>query len=253
MAMLAEVVELVIGVDTHNDTHTATVVVTGAVVEQATVAATPVGYRQLLRLADRQDGRRGWAIESPGGYGAGLTRFLATHDERVVELDRPSGPPAATAPSPTPGCDQGRQALARDRLAQPRAAGQRAAWAARLAARRSAVQAATDAQRQLHASPPQPTPERRDRRAHPSDHHPRAGLAAGVAHPMRGGPDRGRHRPVCLVSYRPLPDRRRLRHARRRRPHPRLLGPDGPGAAESLRRPPAQPGPARHRPDQAGL
>ena len=42
MAMLADLVELVIGVDTHKDTHTAAVVTaaTGAVVEQATVAAT---------------------------------------------------------------------------------------------------------------------------------------------------------------------------------------------------------------------
>jgi hypothetical protein len=74
---------------------------TGAVVEQATVPATPAGYRQLLRLADRQDGRRVWAIEGTGGYGAGLTRFLHGQAEQVVELDRPSGPPAATAPSPT--------------------------------------------------------------------------------------------------------------------------------------------------------
>jgi len=42
---------------------------------QATVPATPAGYRQLLRVADRHDGRRVWAIESTGGYGAGLTRF----------------------------------------------------------------------------------------------------------------------------------------------------------------------------------
>jgi hypothetical protein len=44
-----------------------------------------------------------------------------------------------------------REALGRDQLAQPRAAGHRAALSVRLAARRSAVQAATDAQRQLHA------------------------------------------------------------------------------------------------------
>jgi Transposase len=64
-----------VGVDTHKDTHTAAVVVaaTGALVAQATVPATTAGYRELLRLADRQDGRRGWAIEGTGGYGAGLT------------------------------------------------------------------------------------------------------------------------------------------------------------------------------------
>src|SRR5918994_2266847 len=91
MAMLADLIELVIGVDTHKDSHTAAVVAaaTGAVVEQATVPATPVGYRQLLRFADRHDGRRVWAIEGTGGYGAGLTRFLQAHTEQVVELDRP--------------------------------------------------------------------------------------------------------------------------------------------------------------------
>jgi transposase len=91
MPMLADTVELVIGVDTHKDTHTAAVVqaVSGAFVDQVTVPATPAGYQQLLRLADRQDGRRVWAIEGTGGYGAGLTRFLHGHAERVVELDRP--------------------------------------------------------------------------------------------------------------------------------------------------------------------
>ena len=52
MAMLADTVELVIGVDTHKDTHTAAVVVaaTGAVLEQVTLPATPAGYQQLLKL-----------------------------------------------------------------------------------------------------------------------------------------------------------------------------------------------------------
>jgi hypothetical protein len=44
-----------------------------------------------------------------------------------------------------------REVLGRDQLAQPRATGPRAALSVRLAARRSVVQAAGDAQRQLHA------------------------------------------------------------------------------------------------------
>jgi hypothetical protein len=42
MAMLADTVELVIGVDTHKETHTAAVVAaaTGVVIAQATVTAT---------------------------------------------------------------------------------------------------------------------------------------------------------------------------------------------------------------------
>src|SRR5215213_8304856 len=153
MAMLAEVVELVIGVDTHKHTHTAAVVVaaTGVVLEQATVPATPAGYRQLLGLADRRVGRRVWAIEGTGGYGAGLTRFL--HAEQVIELDRPKRAARrhGAKSDPLDAIRAAREALGRDQLAQPRAAGQRAALQVRLTARRSAVQAATDAQRQLHA------------------------------------------------------------------------------------------------------
>jgi transposase len=155
MAMLADLVELVIGVDTHKDTHTAAVVQagSGAMLEQVTVSATPAGYRQLLQLADRHDGRRVWAIEGTGGYGAGLTRCLAAHAEQVLELDRPKRVARrhGAKSDPLDAIRAAREALGRDQLAQPRAAGHRAALSVRLAARRSAVQATTDAQRQLHA------------------------------------------------------------------------------------------------------
>jgi transposase len=94
-----------------------------------------------------------WAVEGTGGYGAGLTRFLAANAEQVVELDRPKRA-ARRHGAKSDSLDAtraAREALGRDRLAQPRAAGHRAALSVRLTARRSAVQAATDAQRQLHA------------------------------------------------------------------------------------------------------
>jgi transposase len=141
-------VEVVIGVDTHKHTHTAAVVVaaTGAMIQQATVPATLAGYRQLLRLANRQDGRRVWAIEGTGGDGAGLTRFLHAHQERVVELDRPrrTARRHGAKSDPLDATRAAREALGRDQLAQPRAAGHRAALSVRLTARRSAVQAATE-------------------------------------------------------------------------------------------------------------
>ena len=155
MAMLADTVELVIGVDTHKHTHTAAVVVaaTGAMIQQVTVPAAPAGYRQLLKLAGQHQGQRVWAIESTGGYGAGLTRFLQAHAEQVLELDRPKRVARrhGAKSDPLDAIRAAREALGRDQLAQPRAAGHRAALSVRLAARRSAVQAATDAQRQLHA------------------------------------------------------------------------------------------------------
>jgi Transposase len=125
-------------------THTAAVVqaVSGAVVDQVTVPATSAGYQQLLRFADRPVGRRVWAIEGTGGYGAGLTRFLHGQAERVVELDRPKRPARrhGAKSDPLDATRAAREALGRDQLAQPRAAGQRAALSVRLAERRSAVQ-----------------------------------------------------------------------------------------------------------------
>ena len=144
-----------VGVDTHKHTHTAAVVVaaTGAVIEQVTVPAAPAGYRQLLTLVSQQPGQRVWAIEGTGGYGAGLTRFLQGQAEQVVELDRPKRT-ARRHGAKSDALDAiraAREALGREQLAQPRAAGHRAALSVRLAARRSAIQATTDAQRQLHA------------------------------------------------------------------------------------------------------
>jgi transposase len=155
MAMLADSVEVVIGVDTHKHTHTAAVVAatTGAMIAQVTVPATSAGYQQLLELADRHHGRRVWAVEGTGGYGAGLTRFLSAYHEQVVELDRPKRAARrhGAKSDPLDAHRAAREVLGREQLAQPRATGPRAALSVRLAARRSAVQAAGDAQRQLHA------------------------------------------------------------------------------------------------------
>ena len=73
MHMLADLVELVIGVDTHKQTHTAAVVAaaTGAMIEQLTVPTTPAGYQQLLRLADRHGGRRVWRSRAPAAMAPG--------------------------------------------------------------------------------------------------------------------------------------------------------------------------------------
>jgi transposase len=153
--MLAELVEVVIGVDTHKHTHTGAVVVaaTGAAVENLTVATDPDGYDELVAMAERHSGLRVWAIEGTGGYGAGLARFLAERGEVVIELDRPNRPARRNGAKSDPldAVRAAREALAREHLAQPRSAGERAALSVRLAARRSAVDAATVAQRQLHA------------------------------------------------------------------------------------------------------
>jgi hypothetical protein len=123
------------------------------VIETTTVATDPDGYEELVGLADRASGLRAWSIEGTGGYGAGLVRRLGESDEWVIELDRPNRPARRNGAKSDEldAIRAGREALAREHLAQPRAAGDRAALSVRVAARRSAIDAATTAQRQLHA------------------------------------------------------------------------------------------------------
>ncbi|WP_199853171.1 transposase [Plantactinospora sp. BC1] len=104
-------------------------------------------------MAERHSGLRAWAVEGTGGYGAGLHRHLAGAGELVVELDRPKRPArrAGAKSDPIDAERAARDALARTRLAQPKTGPQRAALQMRLTARRAAVEAATTAQRQLHA------------------------------------------------------------------------------------------------------
>jgi transposase len=91
--MLADDVLFVIGVDTHADTHTLALIDARAQRTRATmtIPATRRGYRQALRLAERQaPGSRAWALEGSGSYGAGLARLLTERGEQVLEVERPS-------------------------------------------------------------------------------------------------------------------------------------------------------------------
>jgi transposase len=153
--MLADTVEVVIGVDTHKHTHTAAVVVaaTGAAIDDATVGTDLGGYAALLAMGVGHSGLRAWAIEGTGGYGAGLARYLAERGEAVIELDRPNRPARRNGAKSDPldAIRAAREALARRYRAQPRTGAERGALSVRMAARRSAVEGATLAQRQLHA------------------------------------------------------------------------------------------------------
>jgi len=155
VTMLAEVVDVVIGVDTHKHTHTAAVVTatTGAVAEIVTVATDLDGYDELVALADRHAGLRAWAIEGTGSYGAGLTRHLQVGGEEVLELDRPKRPPRrmGAKSDDIDAVRTARDALAREINATPRQGSERAALSVLLTARRSAVEAAKVAHVQLQS------------------------------------------------------------------------------------------------------
>lgn len=150
---LREVVDVVIGVDTHVHTHSAAVVDvgTGGVLDEITVEATAEGYAQLVEFAAEHAVLRAWAIEGTGGHGAGLTRHLERREEIVVELDRPERAKRRNGAKSDPldAIRAAREALSRPKLGTPRSGGDRQALSVLLAARRSAVNASTDAQRQL--------------------------------------------------------------------------------------------------------
>ena len=150
---LREVVDVVIGVDTHVHTHSAAVVDarTGGVLDEITVEATADGYHQLVEFVDGHAALRAWAIEGTGGHGAGLTRHLVRNEEVVIELDRPERAKRrhGAKSDPLDAIRAAREALSRPRLGGPRSGGDRQALSVLLAARRSAVDAGAVAQRQV--------------------------------------------------------------------------------------------------------
>jgi transposase len=151
--MLADQLDYVIGVDPHRDRHALAIIEvrSGGVLLETTFEADSAGYAAALGLADEHaPGRRSFAIEGAGSYGAGLTRFLSDHGETVFEVgrlerERRSG-------GKTDALDAVRAArnlLSNKRPAQPRAKGEREALRALMAARDGAVTAKTAALSQL--------------------------------------------------------------------------------------------------------
>jgi transposase len=155
MSMLAELVDVVIGVDTHTDTHTAAVVLagTGAAVAELTVPTDAAGLRSLLTWAQLQPGRRCWAIEGTGSFGLGLTELLEAHDEDVIEVERPhrAARRHGAKSDRIDAVRAAREALTLEHRIVPKHGPERAALAALLTVRRSAVDAVREAHQQLHA------------------------------------------------------------------------------------------------------
>jgi transposase len=143
--MLADQLDYIVGVDPHRDSHAIAIVhvVSGAVVIESTVIANNDGYARALELAERHaPGRRAFAIEGTGSFGAGLTRFLTGRDERVCEVGRLRR--ERRTGGKTDALDAVRAArsvLTQKRPTTPRAGGERQALQALVAAREGAVNA----------------------------------------------------------------------------------------------------------------
>ena len=155
MSRLAGTIDGMIGVDPHRDTLAAAATdVVGGLLAQTSVRADAAGYRRLLDFARAQvPGRRCWAVEGAGSYGAGLAAFLRARGERVVEVGRPKRPPRRTG-AKSDALDAvraAREALTQDHPLAPRRRGDREALRVLLATRHGACAAKVSAINQLKA------------------------------------------------------------------------------------------------------
>ena len=153
---LAGDADLIIGVDTHLDTHTAAICdARGRVVSQLQIPATTAGYVQVLAWARSAAGDRPvtWAVEGTRHYGLGLARHLTARGEQVAEIDssRHIGKRRAGKSDPIDAVRAARELLARPAPAQMRADGDREALRLLMIDRDNAVQSAKTARTALAA------------------------------------------------------------------------------------------------------
>ena len=155
MSMLADRVDYVIGIDCHKERHVAAVADRlGGLQATLSVTSDAQGYRSLLKWADKNaGGRRVWAIEGAGSYGAGLSDWLAEKQERMVEVDRPKRPKrkAGIKSDELDALRAAKDALAAKRLAEPRRRGGLEAVRVLKISRKQAVQVSAVAVVQLKA------------------------------------------------------------------------------------------------------
>jgi transposase len=146
--MLAEGADYVVGVDTHADKHAFALVETktALLLESFELPASAQGYRQALSRVQRlAQGKRLWALEGSGCYGAGLARFLIERKESVREVARPlrRGMEGRLKSDSLDAYRAARAALERPSerpLASPRASGMREALRVMLTTREQVVE-----------------------------------------------------------------------------------------------------------------
>jgi transposase len=129
---MSEDTGLVVGVDTHRDSHTAAICdCRGHALAQLQVTADPGGYATLLAWARQAAADAGlrWAVEGTRHYGLGLARDLAAAGEWVEEIDssRHAGKRRAGKSDAIDAVRAARELLARPAPAQMRCDGDREA------------------------------------------------------------------------------------------------------------------------------
>lgn len=148
-----EQVEVIGGVDTHRDSHTAAVIdMAGRLLGSAQFPASGSGYQGLLAWLRTFGIVLVLGVEGTGSYGAGLAGYLHRQQMAVLEVDRPDRKTRRLAgkSDPIDAEAAARAALARVRTGVPKVHdGQVEALRNLRVARRSAVQARSDCMRQI--------------------------------------------------------------------------------------------------------
>jgi transposase len=151
-------VAVILGVDTHLDSHVAVAVDhLGRRLGEASVPTTAKGYERLLMWAEGFGHVRCAGIEGTSSYGAGLTRHLRTRGIEVLEVERPehrrrSSHRNLQKSDPSDAERAARAVLAGEASGVPKSAdGTVEMIRALRAARRSAIKARTQAANQLQS------------------------------------------------------------------------------------------------------
>ena len=244
--MLAELVDAVVGVDTHRDTHQVEIALpNGAPIASTTISNDTTGYAELLAwIVDHAPGPRlAVSIEGTRSYGVGLARAAAAAGLRRarVRTTPPQDPPRASGKSDPIDAHLAVLTALRldaDRLPTPRADGDREALRILLGARQELTTTSTAQTNRLRAlllGGRRHRPPARPRRAH---RHPPGRPGPPPATP-RGQPRAGR------TARRDPPPRPRPARSR-----PRAQGQPRPAADHRQRPRPRAHRPSRHRPGQ---
>jgi transposase len=148
-------VEVILGVDTHLEFHTAVAVDhLGRRLGESSVPTTTRGYEGLLCWAEGFGPVRCAGVEGTSSYGAGLTRHLRVRGIEVLEVERPKHRRSTRRnlqkSDPSDAYSAARAVLAGEASGVPKSADGRVEMIRTLrAARRSAVKARTQAANQL--------------------------------------------------------------------------------------------------------
>lgn len=147
--------EVILGVDTHLDTHVGAVVDDlGRALGTLVIPTTPAGSEQLLTWARSLGVLKRAGVEGTGTYGAALARALTGAGVQVIEVNRPNRSRRRRfgKSDPTDADNAARAVLAGDATGAPKAkSGLVEALRAVTVARRSAVKARTQAGNQLRS------------------------------------------------------------------------------------------------------